>query len=261
MRPDGDPERDDYGLPHVDVVIPDDARELDRDLLAYRREERQRRRHARVRRLLRPFTRSGLAVPLIAGALIIALVGGALITVFGPRPTPDPPRRSVVPRSSAAPGKVGGPLPDAEVTVSGSTTPLRDVRPGVIGIVPPGCRCQAVLTELARRTSERKLKFWVVAAGRNEAGTVGKPGKRAVDELRSLADGVRQGRPAVVDDARGVLTGTYGAPPVPGGTPGVTAVLVHTDGVVGAVRHSVKPGPELTSGLDALQRPSPILAG
>ncbi|WP_262402492.1 hypothetical protein [Actinomadura sp. CNU-125] len=40
MRSDGDPDPDDYGLPRVDIVVPDDARELDRDVVAYRREER-----------------------------------------------------------------------------------------------------------------------------------------------------------------------------------------------------------------------------
>ena len=34
------PGRDDGGLPPVNIVIPDDARDLDRDVLAYRRELR-----------------------------------------------------------------------------------------------------------------------------------------------------------------------------------------------------------------------------
>ena len=36
----GEPERDDSGLPPVDIVVPDDARELERDVQAYRREQR-----------------------------------------------------------------------------------------------------------------------------------------------------------------------------------------------------------------------------
>ena len=35
------PGRDDGSLPPVNIVIPDDARELDRDVLAYRRELRK----------------------------------------------------------------------------------------------------------------------------------------------------------------------------------------------------------------------------
>ena len=47
----GDPGRDDYGLPPIDVVIPDDARELDRDVQAYQRELRAQRRRQRARSL------------------------------------------------------------------------------------------------------------------------------------------------------------------------------------------------------------------
>ena len=36
----GDPGRDDFGLPPTDIQIPDDARELDRDVQAYYRELR-----------------------------------------------------------------------------------------------------------------------------------------------------------------------------------------------------------------------------
>src|ERR1700753_1719923 len=48
------PGRDDGNLPPVNVVIPDDARELDRDVLAYQREMRSRRRRDRLTRLFRP---------------------------------------------------------------------------------------------------------------------------------------------------------------------------------------------------------------
>ncbi|HEY8479887.1 MAG TPA: hypothetical protein VIL71_08675, partial [Spirillospora sp.] len=91
MRPDGDDqEPDDYGLPRVDVVVPDDARELERDVLAYRREQRRQRRRRRIRRLTRPLTRFGIAVPIIAVALLMALLSGILMTAFGPKPAPRP---------------------------------------------------------------------------------------------------------------------------------------------------------------------------
>src|ERR1700733_12266153 len=51
VSPGGGPDRDDAGLPPVDVEIPDDARELDRDVQAYRREQRAERRRRRSRRL------------------------------------------------------------------------------------------------------------------------------------------------------------------------------------------------------------------
>ena len=54
MNPGGEPGRDEGGLPPVDVDIPDDARELDREVLAYQREQRALRRRARWARLLGP---------------------------------------------------------------------------------------------------------------------------------------------------------------------------------------------------------------
>jgi len=63
----GDPGHDDYGLPRVEVEIPDDARELDRDLQAYRRELRSRRRLVLAKRLYGPLTRDGMVLPLLAG--------------------------------------------------------------------------------------------------------------------------------------------------------------------------------------------------
>ena len=82
-----EPERDDGSLPPVNIVIPDDARELDRDVLAYRREIRALRRRQHRRRLLRPFSGPGVGgpaalVPLIALCLALALVGGALLSVL-----------------------------------------------------------------------------------------------------------------------------------------------------------------------------------
>ena len=82
-----EPGRDDGSLPPVNIVIPDDARELDRDVLAYRREMRALRRRQRRRRLLRPLSGPGVdetaaIVPLIALCLAIALVGGALLSVL-----------------------------------------------------------------------------------------------------------------------------------------------------------------------------------
>ena len=50
-----EPGRDDGNLPPVNVVIPDDARELDRDVLAYRREMRANRRRQRFLRIFQPF--------------------------------------------------------------------------------------------------------------------------------------------------------------------------------------------------------------
>ena len=78
----GDPGRDDYGLPPVDIEIPDDARELERDVQAYHRELRAQRWRRRTSRLAVPLTRDGLVLPLLAGCLALTLLAGTLLTVF-----------------------------------------------------------------------------------------------------------------------------------------------------------------------------------
>jgi hypothetical protein len=78
----GEPERDEYGLPPVDIEIPDDARELDRDVQAYYRELRAERRRQRRRRLHGSLARDGIVLPLLACCLILALITGTLLTVF-----------------------------------------------------------------------------------------------------------------------------------------------------------------------------------
>ena len=101
-----EPGRDDGNLPPVNVVIPDDARELDRDVLAYRRELRAKRRRQRLMRLFRPFRLpefggQAAIIPLIAACLAISLVGGALLSVITMSPASAPTLNA--PRSSGQP--------------------------------------------------------------------------------------------------------------------------------------------------------------
>jgi hypothetical protein len=93
----GEQGHDDYGLPPVDIEIPDDARELYRDVQAYHRELRALRRHQRSVRWRAPFHRSGVAIPLLAGCLIVALLAvmlSAMLTanpfMTGRRPSGQP---------------------------------------------------------------------------------------------------------------------------------------------------------------------------
>ncbi|WP_030175089.1 hypothetical protein [Spirillospora albida] len=249
MRPDGAPDPDDYGLPRVDVVIPDDARELDGDVLAYHREERRRRRRERLARLGRPLTRFGVAIPIIAGALLVALVSGMLMTVFGPRPGPRPSPARLAPLPSAGPGRIGGLLPDGHVdAVAGERTRtlLRSLRPGVIAVVPPAYRCRRVVAELAARTRERRLHFWLVADPRPAAGGRAPVG---IKDLRACAGTAHDGTPRLLDDPRALLATAYA-----GTAPRhLTAVLVRADGVVTAVLQDPRVGPELTRQIAVLR--------
>jgi hypothetical protein len=79
--------------PPLDIQIPDDARELDRDVLAYHRELRAQRRRKRLRRLagpFAPFAARGSVMPLLASILAVCLVAGAMLSVatFSPATSP-----------------------------------------------------------------------------------------------------------------------------------------------------------------------------
>ena len=76
MNPGGDAGWD--GTP-LDVHIPDDARELERDVLAYHREQRALRRRRLLRRVMP--AQAGI-MPLIASVLAVCLVAGMMLSVF-----------------------------------------------------------------------------------------------------------------------------------------------------------------------------------
>lgn len=251
VRPDGAPDPDDYGLPRVDVVIPDDARELDADVLAYHREERRRRRRERLAGLARPLTRFGVAVPIIAGALLVALVSGMLMTVFGPRPGPRPTPARLAPVPSASPGRIGGLLPDGhvyQVARERTRALLRAQRPGVIALLPPGYRCQKVVAELAARTRDHRLHFWLVADRRPVTGRE----PVTIKGLRACAGTAHGGTPQLLDDPDTLLATAY-APASGTASRGLTAVFVRPDGVVTAVLQDPKRGQELTRQVEALR--------
>jgi len=89
----------------LDVQIPDDARELDRDVLAYHRELRARRRRHRLRRFTSPFAGQGTILPLLASILAVCLVAGAMLSVatFSPASTPAKGPHPTAATSSAQP--------------------------------------------------------------------------------------------------------------------------------------------------------------
>ena len=122
--------------PPLDIQVPDDARELERDVLAYHRELRARRRRRRLRRLTSPFAGQGTILPLVASILAVLLVAGAMLSVAtfspatAPRTRPHPAATATsshpVPRSTAtASGSPGSPSPPVRPSPSGHTTGAR----------------------------------------------------------------------------------------------------------------------------------------
>jgi hypothetical protein len=88
--------------PPLDIQIPDDARELERDVLAYRRELRAKRRRSRLRRLASPFAGQGTIMPLLASILAVCLVAGAMLSVATFSPPVAPAERHGRPTATAS---------------------------------------------------------------------------------------------------------------------------------------------------------------
>lgn len=115
MNPSGNPGRDDSGLPPAHIDIPDDARELARDVLAYRRELRVRRRRERLRQLLAAMPvgggarRRGMIVPLVAAVVALAMLAVALLSMFAISSSSGPDRtRPATSPSRSAPAHPSG---------------------------------------------------------------------------------------------------------------------------------------------------------
>ena len=108
--------------PPLDVQIPDDARDLDRDVLAYHRELRARRRRHRLRRLAGPFAGQGTILPVLASILAVCLVAGAMLSVatFSPATAPAPRPHPTAAASRTRAGPAAATSPSVRPSPSGS---------------------------------------------------------------------------------------------------------------------------------------------
>ena len=135
--------------PPLDIQVPDDARELERDVLAYHRELRAQRRRTRLRRLagpFAPFAAHGSVMPLLASILAVCLVAGAMLSVatFSPATspathTPSPVTATSLPAEPLAstnttaapvhPSLTSAPATRASRSISPSASALSTTRP------------------------------------------------------------------------------------------------------------------------------------
>ena len=253
MNPGGEPGRDEDGLPPVDVDIPDDARELDREVLAYQREQRALRRRARWARLLGPLHQHGAILPLIASCVALSMLAGTLLSVFSISPAAAP-----VLSHSASPGAGAGanaglganagasagassgatsgtsaqaspsrPAPEASrlplgtVYVDGKATAVRGLVRAVLVLVPRGCRCQQAVQQVttqAARAGVRRVYF---------VGTADR-----MTDVTQLTRTAGLGTAVAVKDATNVLGAAYHPA-------GLTIVLVQADATTSVRRHLV----------------------
>jgi len=109
--------------PPLDIQVPDDARELDRDVLAYHRELRAKRRRSRLRRLAGPFASQGTIMPLLASILAVCLVAGAMLSVATFSPATGPAEPTAHPSTPAASAHPASPRPAAPAPSAASSGP------------------------------------------------------------------------------------------------------------------------------------------
>jgi hypothetical protein len=240
----GEQGHDDYGLPPVDIEIPDDARELYRDVQAYHRELRALRRQQRSVRWRAPFRQSGIAIPLLAGCLIVALVVVMISAMLAANPYLNRQRPASLPNATGksssrltSPGQASGSqpastnpalsrpgagakpvitrLPSKTISVSGKLVPLRTLRVTVLAIVPVNCGCDAAIKHLLQQAKATAVPVYLV----------GPPGSSLamLDQLADLVAGTKMTR--VATDNQDVLTADF--PKV-----GLTVLLIDSHGLV-----------------------------
>ena len=218
---DGSGDERDRDLPLVDVVVPDDARELDADLRAYLleqrrrwREERARTSRSRWRRLVytRRWQRHGLSGPLLVLCLLAVAAVGSLMAVLGPRPSAFP-RALPLAVGAGAVGSVGGLLPETTLVGRAGERSVRDLRPAVVGLVRGDCACPERIDGAYSQTREFLVRFVLVTAPEDRLA------------VRALAVGSGNGAVSVLADRQDELARTYEPE-------GLTLLFVGADGVV-----------------------------
>ena len=107
--------------PPLDIQIPDDARELDREVLAYHRELRAIRRRNRLRRLAGPLAGRGTVLPLLASILAVCLVAGAMLSVATFSPATVQPVQSARPPATASSARPAPPRSSTTARPSGTS--------------------------------------------------------------------------------------------------------------------------------------------
>ncbi len=235
VNPGGEPGRDEGGLPPVDIEIPDDARELEREVLAYHREQRARRRRARWDRVLGPLRGHGAILPLIASCVALSMLAGTLLSVFSISPAAAPVLShpaGPASNSASAPADGRGLLPGGTVLLSGKATPVRELVSAVLALVPARCHCDTALRQLTTQAARARVRVYFVGA------------TNAMADVTQLARTDGQGTAVAVKDAENVLGSAYHPA-------GLTIVLVRADAST-IVQRNLNPGFQLEDQLTTL---------
>ncbi len=238
------------------VVVPDDARELARDIAAWRREERWKRRRRVFDRMLgggatsargggatsargrRASSARALSAPIIITLMIAAALLGA--TLIFPGRTPEHPPTAPVPlvlaAPTAAPGTVGGLVPDDALVGQTGTTTARALRPALLAVTRPECACGAALTHLAQEAADNGLTIYLIGSQTRQS------------ELNALAGATSVAVHVMVDQDSAITTAfTKGT---------LTVVAVHADGVIEQIVNDFTRTTSLDAVLPELKQPA-----
>ena len=222
------------------IVVPDDARELARDVAAWRREERWKRRRRVVERMLgrRATSTRALSAPIIITLMIAAALLGA--TLLFPGRTPERAPTSPVPLVLAAPtsaqGIVGGLVPDDALVGQTGATTARALRPALLAVAQSECACTAALAHLAAEAADNGLTIYLIGSQASQA------------ELNALAGSSSLAVRVMVDqDSAITTTFAKGA---------LTVVAVHADGVIEQIVNNFTRTTSLETVLPELKQPA-----
>lgn len=206
------------------VVIPDDLRELDAEVAAYRREldavRKSERRQRRLHRFTPRWARGGLPSPIFTAVLLIIATTGLLLSVFAPvtrEAQHDLPVTSLA-HPAIAEGLPGGLLPETTLVADNNRLSSRGIRPAIFALMPAHCDCAALVRQIVGQANEQKPSIYVVLVSAGTDTTAAK-----------LADASDAGNrlPIGVNDLKGKLAATYHADrSLP------TLLLVRADGVL-----------------------------
>jgi hypothetical protein len=228
-----EPGQDDGSLPPANIEIPDDARDLARDVIAYHRELRAKRRRERMARVLRSFARvgfirHGIIFPVIATCVALSLIIGAILSVRPVSLDSSPGIGSTAPTTR---------LPQDTVKLDGGVVSVSSLAPSVLVLIPPTCGCGPVLSGIAKQAARAHVDVYFVYAAGNAITA-----PQATILTADYGDGVAR---TVYDSSEVLFTRYAAASPV--------ALVVARDGTV-VVQRTFPQGFDLSPALRPLER-------
>jgi hypothetical protein len=217
------------------VDVPDDLSELQADVDAYRREQRQAARRRRFSPIFDSlwWQRYALPAAVVLGSLIIAVAVLGILTLDRPQRIAGPAQAPIATAKEAFAGQVGGTIPDVNLRTPTGGLDIRHLRPALVALVPVPCDCDKLLSDLAGLALGDRVQLVVVAPGSNDAQIFSLPGRLHSGEVQ----------PGM--DLHGELAAAYASS-------GVTVLTLRPDATVGYIERNVSDTKAISGALSEL---------